>query len=205
MKKLVVVFLTLSMLVFGLSAFGADKMVIKSSDVHGDGYPTVEAIKYMGELLDKWTNGRLTIDRRIVQGTTSMVTGLVELSQGRGGINTAYIERLNATFRQRLAWLTRRTRHLAQQSETLMAGMFIVGCFYNFCDYHHSLRVGLWINNWRRHWVQMTPAMAAQLTDHQWSTVELFWFKIPPPAWTPPKRRGRPSKQMLELIETWAL
>jgi tripartite ATP-independent transporter DctP family solute receptor len=61
MKKLVVVFLTLSMLVFGLSAFGADKMVIKSSDVHGDGYPTVEAIKYMGELLDKWTNGRLTI------------------------------------------------------------------------------------------------------------------------------------------------
>ena len=49
-------------------------------------------------------------------------------------INTAYIERLNATFRQRLAWLTRRTRNLAQQTETLLAGMFVLGCFYNFCD-----------------------------------------------------------------------
>jgi tripartite ATP-independent transporter DctP family solute receptor len=61
MKKLVIVLLTLSIMVFGLSAMAADKLVIKSSDVHGDGYPTVEAIKYMGELLDKWTNGRLTI------------------------------------------------------------------------------------------------------------------------------------------------
>ncbi|UCE53434.1 MAG: TRAP transporter substrate-binding protein, partial [Desulfobacterales bacterium] len=61
MKKLVLILLTVGMLAFGLSALAADKMVIKSSDVHGDGYPTVEAIKYMGELLDKWTNGRLTI------------------------------------------------------------------------------------------------------------------------------------------------
>jgi tripartite ATP-independent transporter DctP family solute receptor len=45
-----------------LHAVAADKMVIKSSDVHGDGYPTVESIKYMGELLDKWTNGRITIE-----------------------------------------------------------------------------------------------------------------------------------------------
>jgi tripartite ATP-independent transporter DctP family solute receptor len=52
------------MVTFGLitSAVAADKLVIKSSDVHGDGYPTVESIKYMGELLDKWTNGRITIE-----------------------------------------------------------------------------------------------------------------------------------------------
>jgi len=61
MKKLIVVLLTLSIMAFGFSAMAADKLVIKSSDVHGDGYPTVEAIKYMGELLDTWTNGRLTI------------------------------------------------------------------------------------------------------------------------------------------------
>jgi tripartite ATP-independent transporter DctP family solute receptor len=61
MKKLVIVLLTMCMIALGFSAMAADKMIIKSSDVHGDGYPTVEAIKYMGELLDKWTNGRLTI------------------------------------------------------------------------------------------------------------------------------------------------
>jgi len=61
MKKLIIVLLTVCMVALGLSAMAADKMVIKSSDVHGDGYPTVEAIKYMGELLDNWTNGRLTI------------------------------------------------------------------------------------------------------------------------------------------------
>ena len=61
MKKLLVILLTASLLAFGASAMAASKMVIKSSDVHGDGYPTVEAIKYMGELLDSWTGGRLTI------------------------------------------------------------------------------------------------------------------------------------------------
>jgi len=55
---LVVVFLS-----FGSATgiFAADKILIKSSDVHGDGYPTVEAIKYMGDLLSRWTNGRLSI------------------------------------------------------------------------------------------------------------------------------------------------
>jgi tripartite ATP-independent transporter DctP family solute receptor len=39
----------------------ADALEIKSSDVHAMGYPTTEAIAYMGDLLSQWTNGRLTI------------------------------------------------------------------------------------------------------------------------------------------------
>ena len=147
---------------------------------------------------------QLDIMRRIVQGTEAQVTGLLQRSQGGGVINTAYIERLNATFRQRLACLSRRNRCPAQQEATLAAGMYIVGCFYNFCDFHHSLRIGLWITKRRRHWVQRTPAMAAALTDHRWSPDELFWFKVPPPPWTPPKQRGRRSNRTLELIQTWA-
>ncbi|MBD3308188.1 DctP family TRAP transporter solute-binding subunit [candidate division KSB3 bacterium] len=61
MKKCIVLLIAVSMMTLGLTATAADKLVIKSSDVHGDGYPTVEAIKYMGELLDTWTNGRITI------------------------------------------------------------------------------------------------------------------------------------------------
>jgi hypothetical protein len=51
-------------------------------------------------------------------------------------INTAYIERLNATFRQRLAPLARRSRALAQQEDTLSAGMWVLGCVYSFFDFH---------------------------------------------------------------------
>jgi hypothetical protein len=120
-----------------------------------------------------------------------------------GVINTAYIERLNATFRLRLSWLTRRTRTLAQQPETLVAGLFIVGCFYNLCDVHHSLRLRLSVGRFGHRWVHRTPAMAAALTDHVWTVDKLLMFKVPPPRWSPPKRRGRLSKETLQLVERW--
>ena len=44
-----------------LSAQAAD-MVLRSSDTHPDGYPTVEAVKHMGKLLEERTNGRLGIE-----------------------------------------------------------------------------------------------------------------------------------------------
>jgi transposase-like protein len=145
----------------------------------------------------------LSVERRIVQGCATMIHALLGATQDGGNINTAYIERLNATFRQRLSWLTRRTRTLAQQAETLVTGMYVVGCMYNFCDFHDSLRVRLWIDNRTYRWVQRTPAMAAGLIDHGWTIHELFAFKVPPPRWTPPKRRGRRSKETLRLIERW--
>ena len=37
-------------------------MVLKSADVHPLGYPTVEAVKWMGEELQKQTDGRLSIE-----------------------------------------------------------------------------------------------------------------------------------------------
>ena len=91
--------------------------------------------------------GVLHVDRRIIQGAEGMLERLINTTQGKGVINTAFIERLNATFRQRINSLTRRTRTLAQRAETLVAGMYIVGCFYNFCDFHHSLRLKLSIGS----------------------------------------------------------
>jgi hypothetical protein len=44
----------------------------------------------------------LTIERRIAQGCEKMIAQLLRSTQNGGVINTAYIERLNATFRQRL-------------------------------------------------------------------------------------------------------
>lgn len=44
-----------------LSATAAD-MVLRSSDTHPDGYPTVEAVKYMGKVLKEMTKGRLSVE-----------------------------------------------------------------------------------------------------------------------------------------------
>lgn len=130
-------------------------------------------------------DSHLSIVRRMVQGSTQQVVELLQTSQGGGKINTAFIERLNATFRQRLAWLARRSRNLARQPETLQAGMFIVGCIYNFCTYHDSLPVAFYLAKGGQRWLQRTPAIAAGLTDHRWTMEELFNFKVPPPRWTP--------------------
>lgn len=147
----------------------------------------------------------LEIERRIVQGSASLVEQLLQTTQGAlGVINTAYIERFNATLRQRLHWLSRRTRSLAQQTQTLHASMFIVGCLYNFCDYHDSLRLNLAVGEHAFRWVQRTPALAAGLTDHRWSPTELFSFRIPPERWSPPKQPGRRSNALNQLIQRWS-
>jgi hypothetical protein len=138
-----------------------------------------------------------------VQGTEAHLKVLLQMTQGGGVINTAYIERLNATFRSRIATLVRRGRALARQMPTLHEGMYLVGTVYNFCTYHKNLRVPLYLPNHRRRWLRRTPAIAAGLTDHLWSVKELLLFRVPPPFWQPPKRRGRPSKATKALIAQW--
>ena len=149
------------------------------------------------------TAGRFTIQRRIVQGCQDVVDCLLQSSQGGGVINTAFIERLNATFRQRLSTLNRRTRNLARKPDTLHTGMFLLGCVYNFCTFHKSLRLPLYISNRKRKWVQRTPAIAIGWTNHLWSVKELLVFNVPLTHWSPPVRRGRPSNATLALIQQW--
>jgi transposase-like protein len=132
-------------------------------------------------------------DRRIIEGTPARVATLRRRSQGDGVINTAYIERLNATFRERLAPLARRCRALARHPLTLHEGMFVVGAVYNFCTPHTSLSPAR----------KTTPAMAAGITDHCWTMHELLSFHVPLSRWVPPKRRGRPARALQHLIERW--
>src|SRR6266436_3697928 len=49
----------------------------------------------------------------------------------------------------------------------------------------------------KRSWVACTPAMASGLTDHVWSLVELMSYRVAPPPWIAPKRRGRPRTRPL--------
>jgi hypothetical protein len=132
-------------------------------------------------------------DRRIVDGAPTRVETFRRRSQGSGVINTAYSERLNATFRERLAPLARRCRALARHTVTLHEGMFLVGTVSNLCTPHASLSSTQ----------QTTSAMAAGVTDHGRTMHELLSFHVPLSRWSPPKQRGRPSRTLKRLIERW--
>jgi transposase-like protein len=149
---------------------------------------------FIAQVVKRYERRRVVAtERRIIEGTPARVETLRRRSQGGGVINTAYIERLNATFREHLAPLARRCRALARHTLTLHEGMFLVGTVYNFCTPHESLS----------HTQQMTPAMAAGITDHCWTMHELLSFHVPLSRWAPPKRRGRPSRTLQRLIERW--
>ena len=153
----------------------------------------------IGQVIKHTVRRRLVeVTRRVVVGSPARARQLVEATQGAGGLNTSYIERLNATFRSRLARLGRRTRHGARQQQRLHAAMYLVGTVYNFCSYHASLVLN---NEWH---TPQTPAMAAGLATHRWSVAELLRYPVPPARWQPPKQRGRRSKELQHLIERWA-
>jgi tripartite ATP-independent transporter DctP family solute receptor len=51
----------ITLLASALLAFSAQATEFRSADIHPDGYPTVEAVKFMGERLKALTNGKHTI------------------------------------------------------------------------------------------------------------------------------------------------
>jgi transposase-like protein len=134
---------------------------------------------------------------RIVRGTAAAVQARLTATQGAATaiVNTAYVERLNATFRARLAPLARRTRAAARELTALEAGMWLVGTTYNFCCPQRSLRQERAAadppgGKWR----SRTPAQAAGLTDHAWTMHELLTFPVSPP---PITHRGRPPRWLV--------
>jgi transposase-like protein len=148
----------------------------------------------LGQVVKQYVQRRVvSVQQRVVEGTATGIAAVLATTGTGHGIHTAYIERFNATMRSALAPLVRRGRAIAHKGETLQAGMYLVGCAYNFCWDHASLRLAAPPGSGRQ-WLYRTPAMAAGLTDHHWSLRELLSYQVPLPAWAPPKRRGRPSK-----------
>ena len=118
--------------------------------------------------LVKYQSQQWAMQRWVLSGSCSMIRYLLNVTQGVGTtINTAYIERLNATFRAHLASFARRTRCPARQIEPVGERVFLLGCLYNFCWPHTSL-------------ANRTPAWAAGLTDHPWSLQEFLWARLLP-------------------------
>lgn len=158
---------------------------------------------HIGQVIKRYQGKRVVdITRRIARGCLETAQALLQKSRGGTKLNTAFIERLNATFRSRLAVLVRRSRALIRNPQTLEPLMYLMGTIYNFCTEHKSLRLPGIIGGHK--WIARTPAIAAGLTDHIWTVKELLLFRIPPPDWQPPKHRGRRSQAERALIARWS-
>lgn len=154
--------------------------------------------------LVKTVQGKWTMAKQLVHGTTQQLSEWLFHSQGGLDINTAFIERLNATFRQRLTIFTRRGRATAHKLKTIHSALYLVGTAYNFCTPHTSLRIPLPepLATTGQRWELRSPAMAEGLTDHVWTMKELLGYRVPPPVYVvppPPKKRGRPKKTKEEV------
>ena len=146
---------------------------------------------YIGTVIKRTVKKRVVeISRQMAQGSLKRAAVLLRRSGGGTMLNTAFIERFNGTMRERLATLTRKCRHAARRLEALHTGMYLLGCTYNFCWPHQELGK-------QRAGQACTPAMAAGLTDHVWSLLELLSYKVAPVPWVAPKRRGRPRTRPL--------
>ena len=156
----------------------------------------------IGQVVKKY-QGKRVVDlvRRMAQGSPETAHRLLAQSLGGSQLNTAFIERLNAAFRSRLASLARRTRALLRNPQTLEPLMSLMGCVYNFCTCHKSWRLPGILGGHK--WVLRTPAIAAGIADHGWTVNELLACRIPPPAWRTPIHRGRRSCAEKSLIARW--
>ena len=128
------------------------------------------------------------ITRKITLGPLEKAQELLTKTKGCQEFNTSLIERESGTMRERLASLTRKCRHAAYRLETLEAGMYLIGSTSNFCWPHHELSTARYYGR------PCTPAMAAGLTDHIWSVLELLNYKIAPAPWVEPKQTRRYGK-----------
>ena len=119
----------------------------------------------LGQVVKQYADKRVVgVTRRLRQGSSALAARLLAQTPGCLVLNTAYIERLNATFRTWLPALTRRSRTPAREVVQLETAMFWMGVVYNFCRVHATL--------------QGTPAMAADLTDHIWSVDALLRYRV---------------------------
>jgi hypothetical protein len=139
----------------------------------------LEAGLLVGQVVKRYVPRRVVrVEQRVVRGTAQTIAAVLAATGGGTQIYTAYIERLNATFRASWAPLVRRGHAIAHTEALLIAGRWLVGCVSNFCWWHASLRVAAPRGAcWK--WPEHTPAMAAGLTNHWWTMQELLHYRVP--------------------------
>jgi hypothetical protein len=130
--------------------------------------------------VDKRRRGGRVVEvrRRIVFGHADDIAVIIEAEGCGSQINTAYVERNNLTLRQSVGRLVRKALSFSKNVHFLQRHIDLDDAIYNFVKPHRALRRRLRSGKpGSRKWQQLTPAMAAGLTDHIWSLEELLMFR----------------------------
>jgi hypothetical protein len=117
---------------------------------------------------------------KLVRVTTKVVYGDPEVVKNLLGEHTAYVERTNLTSRQMNGRLVRKTLSFSKELRLLQAASALEDALYNFTRPVKTLRIEVANHSKQPRWQQRTPAMAAGLTDHIWTTKELLHFVLVP-------------------------
>ena len=124
------------------------------------------------------------VRRHVVFGTKAAVDHVLAACGWQ--INTACIERLNLSLRQRVAAIGRRSATPCKSEDGLCQQLALFQVYHNFVLPHARLREALAEpipTNGRgsaKVWRPCTPAMAAGLTNHIWSLTEVLLYRVPP-------------------------
>ena len=136
----------------------------------------------------KWSS-RCGGKHRVVFGTQAAVGHVLAVCGWQ--IQTAFVERLNLSLRQRVAAIRRRSATPCKHQEGLGHQLALFQVYHNFVLPHARLRQALAAplptngTGSAKVWQPRTPAMAAGLTDHVWSLPEVLRFRVPP--WPQPQ------------------
>jgi len=131
--------------------------------------------------------GRLVqVDSKVVFGDLQAIAEKLAALPTSSTINTSYIERHNLTQRQSNRRLTRRTNGFSKGLSWFERQLWLSLVYYHLVLPHRRLRRPLPEpeptrgSGSPRRWPSVTPAMAAKLTDHVWTTTELLSYRVPP-------------------------
>ena len=118
-----------------------------------------------GQVSKTRRNGRVVrVERRVKIGSDNRLKAALLASEDSETLNTSFVERLNLTIRQGLAYLRRRSPCHARCEAQLRGHTELLRCHYNFVRPHRALKFGR---------ETRTPAMQAGLvsTRLHWSDI----------------------------------
>lgn len=134
-----------------------------------------------GQIAKERKQGHLEcVERDAVIGTIEEIQAALDRDSLSKVINTSYIERDNLSVRQHNGRVVRKTLSYSKAWQMHQASMDLEDALHNFVRPHSSLREEMPEMQDHRKWLRRTPAMAAGITDHIWSTRELVTYRLPP-------------------------
>ena len=125
------------------------------------------------------------VSTRVVFGTPEAVAARLAHSPVSRTVNTSFVERDNLTQRQSNRRLTRRTNGFSKNLTWFEKQLWLSLAYYHLVLPHTSLQERLPAPEPTRgagsprQWRLVTPAMAAGMTDHVWTTSELLAYRVP--------------------------